>query len=41
MVELEPLGGGDELPPARDCEEDADIVPIHDEACLDQTPRAA
>ena len=27
MVELEPLGGGDELPAARDGEEDADVVP--------------
>ena len=29
MVELEPLGGGDELPAPRDCEEDADVIPIH------------
>ena len=29
MVELEPLGGGDELPAAGDSEEDADVVPIH------------
>ena len=28
VVELEPLGGGDELPAAGDSEEDADIVPI-------------
>src|ERR1700677_5362265 len=30
MVELEPLGGGDELPTARDGEEDADVIPIHE-----------
>ena len=29
VVELEPLGGGDELPPARDGKEDPDVVPVH------------
>jgi hypothetical protein len=29
VVELEPLGGGDELPGARDGEEDPHVVPIH------------
>ena len=31
VVELEPLGGGDELPGARDSEEDPDVVPVHGE----------
>ncbi len=30
VVELEPLGGGDELPAARDCEENPDVIPIHE-----------
>ena len=29
MIELQPLGGGDELPGARDREEDPDVVPVH------------
>ena len=29
MVELEPLGGGDELPAAGDSEKDADVIPVH------------
>ena len=29
VVELEPLGGGDELPAAGDSEENADVIPIH------------
>jgi hypothetical protein len=29
VVELEPFGGGDELSAARDGEENADVIPIH------------
>jgi hypothetical protein len=29
MVELQPFGGGDELPAARDREEDPDVIPVH------------
>ena len=29
MVEPQALGGGDELPGARDGEEDPDVVPVH------------
>ncbi len=29
MIEFQPLGGGDELPGARDREEDSHVVPVH------------
>ena len=31
MVELEPLGGGDELATTRDSEKNPDVIPIHEE----------
>ena len=34
MVELQPFGGGDELPAARDSEENPDVIPIHADSAL-------
>jgi hypothetical protein len=40
VVQLQPLSGGDELPAARDSEENADVIPIHEGASPRSSARA-